>query len=316
MSSFASSWWNITIIVLTLGGLGGLWWLTAATARIKPPSEEDEAPSAEVDDSSGETSSDTTGHVWDDDLRELNNPLPRWWVNMFYITLAFAAIYLAFYPGLGLNAMFLGWTQTGQYEREMAAAERSYGPLFEAFASRPIEDLASDTEALKVGRRLFSNYCATCHGSDARGSPGFPNLADDNWQYAGEPEAIKTSILDGRIAAMPPWETALGGEDGVNAMTHYVRGLSGLAHDRELAAQAEPQYKQLCVACHGANGQGNPVLGASNLADDVWLYGGSHDVVAASIARGRNGVMPPHRDFLGEAKAHLLAAYVFALSKR
>ena len=303
MSSFASSWWNITIIVLTLGGLLALFLLTVATSRVNNASDQDsENPG-------------TTGHVWDDDLTELNNPLPRWWVNMFYITIVFAVVYLVLYPGLGLNQMFLGWTQKSQYEEEMAKAHEQYSPIFEAFLDRGIEDLAEDPEAMKVGRRLYSNYCATCHGSDARGSRGFPNLADDTWLWGGTPAAIKTSILDGRIAGMPAWEMALK-EEGVDAMTHYVRSLSGLDHDAAKAKSAGPQYQQLCAVCHGAEGDGNEQLGAPSLRDDDWLYGGSHDSVAVSIAAGRNGVMPPHEAFLGEAKVHVLAAYVYSLSRR
>ena len=302
MTSFSTTWWNFAITVLTLGGLFGLLWLTMVTSRF----------SGTKRDADGEP--EDTGHVWDGDLRELNNPLPRWWVNMFYITIAFAGIYLALYPGLGLNQMFLGWTQTGQYEREMEAAHARYAPLFEGFLDRDIKDLAGDPEAVKVGRRLYSNYCATCHGSDARGSRGFPNLADGDWLYGGAPAVIKTSIMDGRVAAMPGWETALGGADGVDAMAHYVRSLSDLEHDATLATKAQPQFAQLCGACHGGDGGGNPQFGAPNLKDDIWLYGGSHLSIAESIAKGRNGLMPPHKDFLGEAKVHLLAAYVYSLS--
>ena len=298
MADFTSSFWNWFIIIPTVGGIIACFllirWLSTA---IKP---EDEGK--EMD------------HVWDGDLVELNNPLPRWWLNMFYITLYFSIGYLALYPGLGTFKGLLEWTSTGQYEREIDIADAKYGPLFKKFQEMPIVAVAADPEARLMGERLFVNYCATCHGSDARGARGFPNLRDNDWLYGGDPDVIQQTILEGRNGVMPAWADALGGDAGVADVTEFVFSLSGRDVDQAAAARGGEKYQMLCVACHGADGTGNQALGAPNLADSIWLYGGSSKQVMESIAKGRIGVMPPHRDFLGEDKVHLLAAYVYSLS--
>ena len=298
MADFTSSFWNWFIIIPTVGGIIACFllirWLSTA---IKP---EDEGK--EMD------------HVWDGDLVELNNPLPRWWLNMFYITLYFSIGYLALYPGLGTFKGFLGWTSTGQYEREIDIADAKYGPLFKKFQEMPIVAVAADPEARRMGERLFVNYCATCHGSDARGARGFPNLRDNDWLYGGDPDVIQQTILEGRNGVMPAWADALGGDAGVADVTEFVFSLSGRDVDQAAAARGGEKYQMLCVACHGADGTGNQALGAPNLTDSIWLYGGSSKQVMETIAKGRMGVMPPHRDFLGEDKVHLLAAYIYSLS--
>ena len=253
-------------------------------------------------------------HRWDDDLVELNNPLPRWWLNLFYITLFFSIGYLALYPGLGTFKGLLGWTSTGQYEREIDIADAKYGPLFKKFQEMSVVAVADDPDARRMGERLFVNYCATCHGSDARGARGFPNLRDNNWLYGGAPETIEQTILDGRSGVMPAWGAALGGDAGVADVAEYVFSLSGRNVDLASAARGQEKFETMCVACHGADGTGNQALGAPNLTDNIWLYGGSGKQVMESIALGRTGVMPPHREFLGEDKVHLLAAYIYSLS--
>jgi len=298
MADFTSSFWNWFIIIPTVGGIIACFllirWLSTA---IKP---EDEGK--EMD------------HVWDGDLVELNNPLPRWWLNMFYITLYFSIGYLALYPGLGTFKGLLEWTSTGQYEREIDIADAKYGPLFKKFQEMPIVAVAADPEARRMGERLFVNYCATCHGSDARGARGFPNLRDNDWLYGGDPDVIQQTILEGRNGVMPAWADALGGDAGVADVTEFVFSLSGRDVDQAAAARGGEKYQMLCVACHGADGIGNQALGAPNLTDSIWLYGGSSKQVMETIAKGRMGVMPPHRDFLGEDKVHLLAAYIYSLS--
>ena len=298
MADFTSSFWNWFIIIPTIGGIIACFllirWLSTA---IKP---EDEGK--EMD------------HVWDGDLVELNNPLPRWWLNMFYITLYFSIGYLALYPGLGTFKGLLEWTSTGQYEREIDIADAKYGPLFKKFQEMPIVAVAADPEARRMGERLFVNYCATCHGSDARGARGFPNLRDNDWLYGGGPDVIQQTILEGRTGVMPAWRDALGGDAGVADVTEFVFSLSGRDVDQAAAARGGEKYQMLCVACHGADGTGNQALGAPNLTDSIWLYGGSGKQVMETIAKGRIGVMPPHRDFLGEDKVHLLAAYIYSLS--
>ena len=258
---------------------------------------------------------ESTGHVWDGDLTELNNPLPRWWLGLFYITLAFGGFYLLLYPGLGNFGGLLGWTSKGQYEQEVEQVEAEVGPLFAGYLQTPILDLIKDEKALKIGERLYLNYCSTCHGSDARGARGFPNLRDTDWQWGGDPASIKTTLLNGRIAAMPSWEAALGGESGVNEVTQYLLRLSNRATIDELADKGKAKYDIFCVACHGADGKGNPALGAPNLTDDVWLYGGSITRINESLIKGRNGQMPAFGEFLGEAKVHLLTAYIYGLSQ-
>ena len=298
MADFTSSFWNWFIIVPTVGGIIACFLIIRWLSTDISPDEEGK----EMD------------HRWDGDLVELNNPLPRWWLNMFYITLYFSIGYLILYPGLGTFKGLLGWTSTGQYEREIDIADAKYGPLFKKFQEMPIVAVAADPEARRMGERLFVNYCATCHGSDARGARGFPNLRDNDWLYGGDPDVIEQTILDGRSGVMPAWKDALGGDAGVADATEYVFSLSGRNVDQAAAERGGEKFEMLCVACHGADGTGNQALGAPNLTDNIWLYGGSRKQVMDSIAKGRMGVMPPHREFLGEDKAHLLAAYVYSLS--
>jgi cytochrome c oxidase cbb3-type subunit 3 len=301
MADFTSSFWNWYIIIPTVAGIIACFllirWLS--TGKGTPPAGEQ---------------AESMGHVWDEDLEELNNPLPRWWLNLFYITLFFGIGYLVLYPGLGTFAGLLGWTSTGQYQQEMDVADAKYGPLFSKYAAMDIVAVAADADARRMGERLFVNYCATCHGSDARGARGFPNLRDSYWLYGGDPAVIEQTILNGRAGVMPAWEQALGGADGVTDVTEYVFSLGGRKVDQAAADRGKEKYQALCVACHGAEGTGNPALGAPNLTDNIWLYGGSRKRVMESIAAGRNGIMPPHREFLGTDKVHLLAAYVYSLS--
>ena len=297
-SLFTSQFWDWFITIITLGGIlacfGLIYWLGADT---KKPGEKVE----------------TMGHVWDGNLEEYNNPLPRWWLNMFYITLIFSLVYLVLYPGLGSYMGVWNWTELKEYRLEMWAADTRYGPLYEKYKNEPITTLVENETATKLGHSLFMTYCTTCHGSDARGVPGYPNLRDDDWLYGGSPAAIETTIKNGRQAQMPAWEPMIG-EDGVKQVTQYVLSLSGREHDQALAAKGKNNYTAMCIACHGPTGKGNQMLGAPNLTDDIWLYGGSEGRIAYSIANGRQGKMPAHGDFLGEAKVHLLANYIYSFS--
>lgn len=299
MTSFTDGFWNMLIFVGTVGGIIVMYLFVRSFSAGRPTSE----------------GVQSMGHKWDGDLEELNNPLPRWWLNMFYITMAWALVYLLLYPGVGTHPMLLGWSQVKQYDQEMAAAEERYGPIFEQFLSEDIAVVARSPEASKIGRRLFVNYCASCHGSDAGGNPGFPNLRDDDWLYGGSPEAIKSSIVNGRNGVMPAWGGAIG-EDGVRNLTEYVLSLNGREFDAAAAKAGEATFSALCSSCHGEGGIGNQALGGPNLTNNIWLYGGSPKTIEASITGGRHGQMPPHGDFLGEAKAHLLAAYVYGLTNK
>jgi len=298
MSDFTSEFWSWFIIAIA--GCGIVWLLYLLNATNKSDAEEDHGV--------------PTGHVWDEDLQELNNPLPRWWLIMFYITIVFAIGYLILYPGMGSFKGVLGWTEIGEYEQEIADANAEFGPLFAKFEQTPIPELAADEAAMNAGERLFVSYCSVCHGSDARGAPGFPNLRDNDWLYGGEPENIETSIMHGRTGVMPAWEAPLGGEEGVNQVANYVMGLAGRKVDEEQAAAGKSKYDMFCVGCHMPEGTGNVALGAPNLTNNVWLYGGSPRTIKETIAKGRNGIMPAHSEFLGKAKSHILAAYIYSLS--
>jgi len=301
MSDFNSEFWNWFIILPTVFGILWcfwlVWWMSSSKTNTAGKETED------------------TGHVWDGDLKEYNNPLPRWWLGMFYLTLIFSIVYLALYPGLGTFKGLLGWTSKQSYETEMAAAKTQYGPLFAAYQAQDLVAVSEDDKARKIGERLFLNYCSTCHGSDARGARGFPNLRDNDWLWGATPEAIKQTILDGRRGMMPAWEGPLGGAEGVTNMTDYVLSLSGRDHDAAAAAKGQAQYNVFCVACHGPEAKGNIALGAPNLTDKTWLHGASKTRIAESIGKGRQGHMPAHRNFLGDAKVHLIAAYVYGLAK-
>jgi len=257
--------------------------------------------------------SETSGHVWDEDIREYNNPLPRWWAWMFYITIFFSLGYLALYPGLGSYAGALGWTQVKQLEEENAHAQATYGPIYDRFAAQDIVTLSKNAEALAIGQKLFLNSCSQCHASDGGGSRGFPNLTDKDWLWGGAPEAIKATIADGRTGAMPPFGPVLG-EQAVRDVAHYVMSLSGGAHDSIRAARGKEKYAQVCIACHGAEARGNQAIGAPNLTDKIWLHGAGEEAIAAQITKGRINQMPAHKEILSSAKIHLLTAYVYSLS--
>ena len=292
-----SSAWSWYVTVLSLANILACVWLIRWTAKKRP----------------GEGSAaDTTGHEWDG-LKEYNNPMPRWWLGLFYITIVFALGYLLLYPGLGNFKGLLGWTQVGAYEAEVEAVERDVAPLFAKYAALPIPELAKDPAAMATGRRLFVTNCAVCHGADGHGSRGFPNLADNIWHWGGAPEQIEQTITQGRMAMMMAWGATLG-EDGVKAVATYVRSLGGHAGDPALIAAGREKFQTFCIACHGPEGKGNPMLGAPDLTDDYWLYGGSEQIIQTSIRDGRQGVMPAQKDLLGAERIHVLAAYVYSLS--
>lgn len=295
-----SAGWSIYIIVITIANIVACLWLIVWTMKKRK--------------GEGRTG-DTTGHTWDDDLQELNNPLPMWWLGLFIITILFSFGYFYLYPGLGDFSGTAKWSQRAQYEQEMAAAEKSYGPIFAAYAREPVETLIRNDKAMASGHRLFLNYCATCHGSDAGGSTGFPNLTDNDWLYGGTPQAIKASILDGRNGLMPPMGAGMT-DTQLADVTAYVLSLSGRdTADIGSAEEGKKQYQILCIGCHGSRGEGNSAAGFPRLSDSIWLYGGTPGAIKQTIKSGRNGHMPAHRAFLGEEKAHLLAAYVYSLSQ-
>jgi cytochrome c oxidase cbb3-type subunit 3 len=297
VSEFTSGFWDLYVAILSVVSI------VACAVFLKSQSVR-KAPGA----------ASTTGHTWDEDLAEYNNPLPRWWSWLFYITVVFALVYLVLYPGLGSWRGTLGWSQVTQLEQELAAADKRFGPIYDKFAALEVETLAKSPEALAIGQKLFLNNCAQCHASDGGGSRGFPNLTDRDWLWGGDAKTVRATISDGRTGAMPPFGPALG-EQGVKDVAHYVMSLSGLTHDSLRKARGEPLFKQTCAACHGADGKGNPALGAPNLTDRIWLHGSGEPSIIETITRGRANLMPAHKDLLSEAKIHLLTAYVLSLSQ-
>ena len=295
MSQFTSGFWDVFIAVVSAASI------VACAAFLKSQSIR-RAPGTE-----------TTGHRWDEDLAEYNNPLPRWWSWLFYITIVFSVVYLVLYPGLGSWPGTLGWTQVGQLKDEQAAADKAFGPLYDKFSATEVEALAKNPEAMAVGQKLFLNNCAQCHASDGGGSRGFPNLTDRDWLWGGDASSIRTSIAQGRTGVMPPFAAL--GEQSVKDAAHYVRSLSGLTTDSLRVARGKEVFASTCAACHGAEGKGNAALGAPNLTDRTWLHGSAEEAVIETIVKGRNNQMPAHQDLLGEAKIHLLTAYILSLSR-
>ena len=265
---------------------------------------------------------ETTGHTWDGDLAEYNNPLPRWWMWLFWITIVFSVAYLVVYPGMGTFPGVFGWTSTGAYTTETADAEKKLKPLYDKYLAMPLPAIAADAQGRGMGERIFLVNCAPCHGSDGRGSTGFPNLTDGDWLYGGEPETIVASITDGRMGVMPALGPALG-EEGVKNVVAYVRSLSGLAHDGLKAQLGHAVFDQNCAACHGLEGRGNQAVGAPNLTDSIWLYGSSETMIAEGINNGRHlnmaeghPAMPSFKTALGPARINLVGAYVWSLSNK
>ncbi len=259
---------------------------------------------------------DVVGHVWDGDLEEWNNPAPKWWLYLYFMTIAWAVGYMIAYPGLGSFEGMLGWSQHGQYEEEMQAAQAEYEPIYEKFAAMDFDALQQDEDAMALGASLFASYCTTCHGSDARGARGYPNLTDNDWQWGSTEQNIVQSISQGRNAIMTPWATVLGSDEAVTNMARYVRSLSGLEDATDEVQAMQTQFTTFCSACHMPTGTGNPVLGAPNLTDEVWLYGSSIEDIRETVNEGRSGQMPAHGDLLGEHRTKILAAYVASLSRQ
>ncbi|BBD76898.1 cytochrome-c oxidase, cbb3-type subunit III [Hydrogenophilus thermoluteolus] len=254
-------------------------------------------------------------HSWDENLQEWNNPLPRWWMYLFWLTVIFAIVYLVIYPGFGSFKGIAGWSSVGQWEKEMKAAEEKYGPLYAKYRNMDVKAIAADPEAMGMGKRLFQTYCMQCHGADARGAKGFPNLTDNDWLGGdGSPDYIKATITNGRMGVMPPFPQL--GEEGAKNVAHYVRSLSGLAHDATRAQLGSKIFAENCAACHGPDGKGNPVIGAPNLTDNIWLYSSSETQIMSNVMNGLNNRMPAFGEFLGQDKVHLLTAYVWSLSHK
>ena len=299
MSDFTSNFWAMYVAGITfvsiLACLMLLWFSGKAKAMT--------------------ASDNTTGHVWDGDLREMNNPLPRWWVWLFVITIVFALVYLALYPGLGSNPGALGWTSRGQHQTEVDKGNQEVAPIYAKFMGMKPEDVARDAQAMAIGERLFMNNCAQCHGSDARGNKGIPNLTDNDWLHGGTPDKIKETITLGRIGNMPPIAAAVGTPDDVKNVANYVLSLSGSPHDAARATKGQEKFA-ICAACHGPDGKGMQAVGSANLTDKIWLHGSGEAAILAMVNNGKVNQMPAQAGKLTEAQIHVLASYVWGLSNK
>ena len=297
MSDFTADFWSLYVAGFTLVSILACLLLLWVTSRKRVPARTD----------------NTTGHVWDEDLTEMNNPLPLWWVWLFIGTVVFSLLYLVAFPGLGSYEGELKWSTRGEYDAEVDQAAKSLVPLYSQFTAKKTEELAGDSAAMAIGERLFMNNCAQCHGSDARGSKGFPNLADRDWLHGGTPDKIAETITRGRVGTMPPMAAAVGNTEDVRNVAHYVLSLSNNPHD-SLRAQLGRSKFAACAACHGVDGKGNAALGAPNLADDIWLHGWGEQAIVDIINRGKTSEMPAAAAKLSEAQIHVLGAYVWGLS--
>jgi cytochrome c oxidase cbb3-type subunit 3 len=297
MSDFITSGWSVFVAAATIFGLVACVVLLLIASRRQPSAADN-----------------TTGHIWDEDLRELNNPLPLWWMGLFVLTILFAGAYLALYPGLGSVAGKLGWTSQGEHAADMAQARATMAPVYAAFNGMAPEQLAKDPKAHAIGERLFANNCAQCHGADAKGSKGFPNLTDNDWLWGGSYDTIVETITKGREGNMPVMAPAVGTSEDVRNVAHYVLSLSGSPHNELYAQLGKPKFVA-CAACHGPAGQGNQALGAPNLSDKIWLHGWGEQAVMAMVNNGKHNVMPAHGERLTPEQIRVLAAYVWGLSQ-
>jgi cytochrome c oxidase cbb3-type subunit III len=293
-----NSFFNIFVIVIVVGNIIGYTWLLFRMRKM---------PKNDV--ASGEKR-----HHTFDGIEEYNNPLPRWWMWLFILCNLFAVTYLALYPGLGKFPGLLGWTSAKQLQEQREQSDKRYGPVYAAYGNTPIPELAKDNRAMATAERLFINNCAACHGPNAQGAKGYPNLTTNVWLFGGTPEDIKNTIMNGRIGNMPPMAAAIGGESAVPAVANYVRKISGQSYDKTLADLGEPKFKTVCAACHGADGKGNKMIGAPDLTAGKWIFGGSLEEIEYTIRNGRSAQMPAHAEKLGKDKVHLLAAYIYHLA--
>jgi cytochrome c oxidase cbb3-type subunit 3 len=301
MSDFSSNYWSIFVAVVSVLGIVYcallLWFSSQVKVQVHNP-----------DDL-------TTGHIWDETLQEMNNPLPRWWLWLFILTMVFAVFYYIAYPGLGSFGGQLGWTSQNEYDQEIAQANKALEPIYAAFDAKAPEKLAGDPKAMAVGERLFMNNCSQCHGSDARGSKGFPNLTDKDWLHGGSPDKINETITKGRVGQMPSMAAAVGTPEDVRNVSQYVLSMSGSPHDSVRAALGQAKFGA-CAACHGTDGKGIQALGSANLTDKIWLHGWGEEAIVAMVNAGKINQMPAQEGRLTPSQIHVLTAYVWGFSNK
>ena len=308
-SDFITPFWSMYVAGLTILSIAFCIFVLIVAAKRK-------AVMRETRDASGKVvlvEDQTTGHVWDENIVELNNPLPRWWLWLFVITVVFAVVYLVLYPGLGSAKGTLGWSSVGQLDSELKKSRETTEPIYAAFKGKSAAELAKDPKAMAIGDRLFQNNCATCHGADARGNKGFPNLTDKDWLWGGSPEQIEQTIAKGRTGVMPPMAAAVGTPQDVQNVANYVLSLSDSPHNSLAAQLGRPKFAA-CAACHGPKGEGNQALGAPNLTDKIWLHGWGENAIVSMITNGKTNIMPAHESRFTPEQIHVLAAYVWSLS--
>jgi cytochrome c oxidase cbb3-type subunit 3 len=299
MSDFTSNFWALYVAGLTLVSILACLVLLVVTGKMSPSTASD----------------NTTGHVWDGDLREMNNPLPRWWSYMFVFTIVFSLIYLVLYPGLGAVQGTLGWSSAKLHADEVAKGNAETAPIYAKFTTMTPEELSKDPKAMAIGERLYSNNCAQCHASDARGNKGFPNLTDADWLHGGTPDKIKETIVGGRNGNMPPMAAAVGSPEDVKNVAQYVLSLSGSPHDAALAEKGKEKFV-VCAACHGVDGKGMQAVGSANLTDNIWLHGFGEKTIIDMINNGMVNVMPAQASKLTEAQVHVVTGYIWGMSNK
>jgi cytochrome c oxidase cbb3-type subunit 3 len=277
----------------------------------------------------GDTSEETTGHEWDG-IAELNKPLPKWWLYTFYACIIWAIGYWILYPAWpfvsSYSKGYLGYSQRERVAEDLAQARAEQATYRDKIAASDLAAIEADPQllsfALAGGAAAFGDNCAPCHGRGAQGGVGYPNLRDDAWLWGGSLDAIYQTIQHGVRSGDPaahgnqmPAFGKLGTlkPDQVDDVAEYVLSLSGNADDQEAASRGKAIFATNCVACHGPDGKGNQALGAPNLTDELWLYGGDKATVIETITNGRGGVMPAWTGRLGPATIKELAIYVHSL---
>lgn len=287
-----SAGWSLLVLIGTIATMAGSAWLLISNRDKK-----------------------ATGERMDhefDGIEEFDNPLPAWWVTLFFVTIIFGAGYVAYYPALGNLPGAGEWSSAKEWQYRVDQHELRYAPLYEELAAQSPDELIKQPRAMQIGRRLYLNNCSTCHGVTAQGSVGFPNLTDEEWIWGAEFDNIKSGIINGRAANMPAWGEVLS-EQQIREVVDFVKFLSRGDTQAAASQPGQTHYVTYCVACHGAQGQGNTLVGGTPLNNDIWLYGGDDAAITASIVNGRMGNMPAQGPIVGEEKAHVLAAYIYSL---
>lgn len=287
---------SLVLAGVVLANILGCLWLLLGTSNSSNDTEEHE------DD-----------HVWDEDIHELNNPMPRWWLGMFILSIVFALGYLVLYPGLGAWQGTLDWSGDKELQANLAVITDGRHQQLASLSAPALEQIANNPEAEAIGASVFSQYCVGCHGVNAQGAVGFPNLNDQDWLYGGDADTILSSITNGRSGGMPAFKSMMKSEE-IDTVAAYIQQWP--TDPKPGAEQAgQKTYMTRCGFCHGQNGEGNPIMGAPNLRDNIWLYGGDRETLVKTITHGRSGQMPAHENLMSSEELRLVAAWVYKRSQ-